>query len=56
MRELRQLATVLAFTLNLGLFLGLYLSDGEQSPHLTAIALATALVSLIALSLPKAGN
>lgn len=56
MREFHQLAKFLAFTMNAGLILGLHLSDGEQSPHLTAIALATAIVSTIALATAKAGK
>lgn len=58
MREFHQLAKVLAVALNIGMALGVYLDALEptKSPYLTPIAIATAVVSLIALATAKAGK
>lgn len=52
MREFHQLAKFLAFAMNAGMVLGVHLSDTEatQSPYLMPIALATGIVSIIALA------
>lgn len=58
MREFHQLAKFLAVVMNLGMVLGVHLSDTEatQSPYLMPIALATGIISLIALATAKAGR